>query len=174
MERCFMCGADGEFTHANRPICKKCFVLVFEKRVKSTLRENPLQKDDKVLVVGELAAFLLKLIVKMPIDVETANEVPVDVGNYDKVILGWTLDDECAEFMEKFASEFRFDDDEKLIKILKRVTDDESEQYSSIKGVDFKAKKSKLWKGFMHKFDRFHEVRYNLLRSAEEMKKVMK
>ncbi len=166
------CGREGEVVRGKQAFCRMHFIEHFEKRVKKALKERELLKGERVLVVGSLAAYLFKKFVFVPLEAEFSDSVKD--GCY-AVVIEWTMDDECVEFLKQFAGDLKFNEDKNIVKALKYVSDEDCVEYAALKGVEFVAReKDKNWSDFLDKFKDKPEMKYNLLRNALEMKNVIK
>lgn len=152
--------------------CRGCFLDQFEKRVKKALKERELLKGQRVLVVGELAGYLVKKFVHVPLELEFVSAAKD--GDYDAVIVEWTMDDECVGFLKAFGSDLVFERNEKIIKALRFVSDEDALLYAQMKSVRFAPReKDKNWQGFLQVFADHPEMKNNLLRNADEIKRLI-
>ena len=160
------CGRAGDIARGHELLCSFCFVSQFEKRVKRALRQRELKKGERVLVVGELAAHLFKKFVHVPLDVTFSSVIK---DGFDAVVTEWTLDDECVAFLEAFAAG-RFEA-QKHILMFQFVTDEDVMLYAKMNNLHFVlGDKSEHWQKFLSGFDL--DMKYNLLRSAAELRKM--
>jgi len=160
------CGRVGEI--GSEHLCSFCFIERFEKRVKKALRQRKLEKNERVLVVGEVAAYLFNKYIRVPLFVEYSSELK---EWFDAVIIEWTMDDECIAFLEAFAGGKLKDDSS--IKLFQFVSDQDVGLYAKMKNLNFiPRKKSMHWQEFLSRFDL--DMKYNLLRSAGEFRELMR
>lgn len=161
------CGREGTIKQGDKVLCTYCFIERFEKRVKKALRERVLRKGERVLIVGDVAAYLFKKFVSVPLHVEYSRELKAGFG---AVIIEWTLDDECVSFLEAFSGGLDFK--EERVKMFKFLTDEDVQSYAELKKLFFVPRtKNKHWQEFLGNFDL--DMKYNLLRSAGEIKKLV-
>ncbi len=128
---------------------KTSYELVL-RRAKKELRQNPLKKGDRVLVLddktsnSDVAAAILKDIIKgMPVKI-TKSSKPSAKSRFNKIILPNSLEDECEELLR-----FIFDKEKmkkypkNTIKLLKNIKADEIEKIAKAKKIKPKRKKAK-------------------------------
>ncbi len=197
-----ICGNGGFIVRGKQTLCTWCFIAYFEKRVKRVLKESELHKGQKVAVVGELATYLFKKFVRVPVDVRFGMRWK---GALE--VVEWTEDDEAVDFFKMFGSTFTFHADTTLyrlfqtdgtmsvknrgtstchatclglavldnsLKILRLVSDQDALSYAKLKGVAFlPRKKDKNWLGFVSQFDDYPEMKHTLARNANELRKLM-
>ena len=102
-------------------------------------------------------------------------QLPIKITNksktYDAVIVDNTLDDEAVEFLDKLSPK----DEQNIIKIFKYVSDEEVQQFAKIKKCEFIPKpKNSPWKEFLDKFREYPDMKNNLIRNINELKKLNK
>lgn len=174
-KKCHLCDVTKTFQHLGRNVCEKCFVRLIERRVKRNL-DRVFSKGDKVLVIGDLAEYFLKKSVKnLPLEITKRKKI-INIKKYDKVVVESTMDDVDAGFLaEFFGKDFKIDKNEKIIKILSAITDEEALRFARIKGIDFEVKEeNKKIKEFLKKIGQEHpEVRFNLLRNVREVEEIL-
>ena len=169
--KCYLCGKKAVICKQNdRFICNKCFCWLFEKRIRKQTRiERSFSVNDKVLVLGDVARYLVKSITK-------DMNVKIVSKNYNKKVIEWTLDDELNQFAkELFEGKSYTKEEKKVIKILKNVTDDEVKLFAKINGLKFKPNKKDI---SIQKFldnvqDKYPNAKYNLLRNISELRKII-
>ena len=146
-------------------VCKNCFLRLFKNRIKRALSEKKLKKDNIVLVQNDCAAILVKEIITLPLKIKKI------AAAYDAHIITDTMDDEAIAFMENMASA----DEKNEIKIFKYVSDEEVQQFAKIKKCEFIPKpKNSPWKEFLDKFREYPDMKNNLIRNINELKKLNK
>ncbi|MCK4589995.1 MAG: hypothetical protein KAT77_06125 [Nanoarchaeota archaeon] len=166
VEKCNLCGNLKVFKHLGRFVCNGCFVTLIEKRVKKSL-SKAFVKGERVLVVGSLAGYFMGRV-----------NVPLEIVNEkgDKIVLELTMDDVDAGFLSGFfGKDFKIDKDEKVVRILQSITDEEALRFAKLKGLEFKVSdKDKVIKDFLKKISLKHaEVRFNLLKNVKEVERVL-
>ena len=175
-KKCKSCGKGKAFAYLDSLICSKCFIRLIEKRVKKSLGKV-FSKEDKVLVVGDLADYFVSLIMKgFPIKIVKRKKMPGSLAGFDKVVVEMTMDDIDAGFLsEFFGSKFKLKTNKKMIRILQSITDEEAVRFAKIKKIKFEADDSnKVVKEFLIKISKKHpEVRYNLLKNVKEVEKIL-
>ncbi|MBW2978433.1 hypothetical protein KY331_06320 [Candidatus Woesearchaeota archaeon] len=169
--RCYLCGRTAVIKkQKNRVICNKCFCWLFEKRIrKQTRLDKSFSSGDRILVIGEVAKYLVKSITK-DMNVKLVSK------NYNKKIIEWTLDDELNQFVKgMFEGKGRRKEEKKVIKILKNVTDEEVKLFAKIKGLKFKPnKKDKAIQKFLDSVQaKYPNAKYNLLRNVSELRTII-
>ncbi|MFC1801343.1 hypothetical protein ACFLZB_02675 [Nanoarchaeota archaeon] len=171
-KKCRQCGKSQAFVYLGILICSKCFVRLIEKRVKRSLGKV-FSKNDKVLVVGDLADYFVSLIMEgFPIKIVKRKKLSGSLAGFDKVVVESTMDDIDAGFLSEFFSKkIDLKKNKKIIRILQTVTDEEALKFAKIKKISFKVDdKNKVIKEFLGKISKKHpEVRYNLLKNVKEV-----
>ena len=166
------CGRSGSVAFGKQSFCTFCFTGHFEKRVKKAFKERELSKGEKVLVVGQLASYLVKNLIHVPLQLDFMDHIKE--GDYDVIITEQTCDDECIAFLEAFAGGSIFSDDVLVLKALRYLTTDEAVAYAQLKGVPFVPRlNNSPWNAFLHGFRNSPEMKYNLLRNADELHKLL-
>jgi len=116
-----------------------------EKRVRKDIRINKLfSKNDRIYVKDKLSRFFIdKIIGTLP------KKYVNSPKKANKIVIKYTLDDECNEFLEKFM----FNKRENLIKgvkLLRTITDREALLFAKHHNIDFKPnKKTKKFRKFL-------------------------
>src|SRR3989344_4191802 len=161
-----LCGKEALLTIADKVWCRSCFIDQFERRVKKVLREKPFQRGERVLIVGNVAVFVIKRIINMPLEL-VFTERTIEG---EKAVVEWTLDDECVEFLERMSTDGRLQDDKRL-KLFMYLRDSEVAAYAQMHGIMFTSReKNPLWTSFLSQFE--PDMIYNLLRNAEELREM--
>ena len=156
---CF-CGKDALLPLGDKVWCRGCFIEQVERRIKLVLRDNKFDRGDKVLVVGNVAAFAVKKIVNMPVELTFSDTMR---EGYDAVVIQWTLDDECVAFFEQTSFQ--------AIKLFLHLRDSEVAAYAQLLGLSFTPReKNPLWTEFLA--HAAPDMMYNLLKNVEEMRKI--
>jgi len=161
-----LCGKEALLTLADKVWCRSCFIDQFERRVKKVLREKPFQRGERVFVTGNVAAFVIKRIINMPLEL-VFTERTIEG---EKAVVEWTLDDECVEFLERMSTDGQFKHDNQL-KLFLHLRDSEVAAYAEMYGITFTPrKKNPLWTTFLSQCE--PDMMYNLLRNAEELREM--
>ena len=148
--------------------CTWCFLDYFEKRVKRALRLRELKKGQKVLIVGELAAYLFRTFVHVPLIVRFGKRWK----DADFSVIEWTEDDEAVAFFGVFGENFKMRKNDDL-KILQFLSDQDALDYAQIKHISFTSrKKDKDWLAFVMQFDDHPEMKHTLVRNISELRKL--
>jgi tRNA(Ile)-lysidine synthase TilS/MesJ len=145
------------------------------------------RKDDRILVIDPLTAFLIQRIVgDLPFkmytkkyDISQLNSALVKTyikkNGINKVIIPWTMDDECCNFLEylflgKTASKLKF------YSLLLTMTDEEALLLASHNNISFKPlKKNKEIRAILRTLEeKYPETKFSLVKSAEEMQKIFR
>ena len=166
VEKCDLCGNLKGFKHLDRFVCNRCFVKLIEKRVKKGL-SGAFVKGEQVKVAGSLAKYFMDK-VNIPLEF-------VDSG-YDKIVLEMTMDDIDAGFLAGFfGKKFEWKKDDKVVRILASITDEEAVRFAEIKGINFLVSdKNQAIKDFLEKVSKKHpEIRFNLLKNVKEVEKIL-
>ena len=157
------CKKTAVYSFEQQHVCKNCFLRLFKNRIKRALSEKKLKKDDVVVIENDCAAMLVKEIIPLPI--KGINKAKT----YDAKILASTLDDEAVEFFDKLSPK----DEPNTIKIFKYLSEDEVSQFSKIKSCKFTPKpKNPALKEFLDAFQKYPDMKNNLIRNIEELKKI--
>lgn len=164
-----VCGREGSLKLADKTLCRSCFIGQIERRFRKTLGEKPLQKDEKVLVVGQLAADVFKRIVTMPLHATFSDRIQ---QGYGRVVIEWTMDDECVAFLEQMGGNWGFAADTH-VKLFRSCRDTEIATYAQLREIVFVPReKNKEWNVFLAAFDDHPDMMYNLLKNVEGIKKM--
>ncbi len=167
------CGREDAFLSEGVAVCTGCFIYQFEKRVKRTLSEHSLKKGDKVRVVGELAEYVFKKLVPIPLDATFVSSVSGVKKDYDAVVMEWTLEDECAEFLRAMGGDGTFTSDASAIHLFRSLAEEDVLRYAELRGIRFTpAAKDEHWLRFLKSFDDHPEMKRNMLRMADEFRKI--
>jgi hypothetical protein len=162
--KCYLCKRGGNIKlQKGRDICSDCFVRLIEKRVRKYVRLNKLFKRNDGLVVKDAIDryFISNL------------DLPVNFVKKGKKVVLWSMDDEVNEFVSGLFSGKKVKKT-KDIRLLKVVTDKELLLFAKIKGLKFKAnKKNNDVQKFLDAIEKKHgNIKYNLLKNIEELKKI--
>ena len=165
------CGNEGSVVRGKQVFCTNCFFDFFEKHAKKALREHELRKDENVLVVGELSAYLVKRFVHVPLKLEFSSTIR---EGYDWVIIERTLDDSCLAFFTAFCTTLRFVREDKTVSVLHYLSDADAVDYARMKGLRFTplAKEGAFWT-YLELFHAQPEMRRNMLRNADELQQLL-
>ena len=146
---------------------KSIFCSMIEKRVRRYLRINRLfEKDDRIYVKDELSKFFIdKIIGTLP---KTFTKYPKKAN---KVVIKYTLDDECNDFLEKMLYN-KHKKPVKGIKLLRAITDKEASLFAKYNNIKFEPnKKDKKIKEILDKLENLYpQTRFSLAKSIEALK----
>ena len=145
---------------------KQDFCKKIEKRIRKDIRINKFfKKDDKIYVQDKLSKFLIDHIIG------TLPKTFVTKEKANKVIIKYTLDDECNDFLEKLLYNKK-NPKIKGIKLLRSITDKEALLFAKYNGIEFKPnKKDKKIKEILDKLENLYpQTRFSLLKSIESLK----
>jgi hypothetical protein len=181
--KCYLCRKNATIKQQkNRYICDNCFCRLIIKRIRKFCRLNKVfKKNDKILVIGELNKYLAKNVVeKRPVKLffrARDNKDFVKKNKINKILIQWTLDDEANNFLLglfKGAKIKKFD--EKYIKFLVSITNEEAGKFAKIKKLKFKANKIDAFiKKLVDDLHKEHpSARYTLLKNLQELAKLRK
>lgn len=152
--------------------CDKCFLTVIEKRVRKSLGKV-FFKDAKVLVVGDLAEYFVRNVVGgLLVKITKRNKIPSDFSNFDLVVVEETMDDVDSDFLTNFfGKKAVIKNNDKIVKILKSITDEEAIRFAKVKKIKFKINsKNEEINNFLKKISEKHpEIKYNLLKNVSEV-----
>lgn len=168
------------------PLCSRCFAEIIEKRVRKGLRtKKVIRKNDKILVIDDrsmksaVGKYLLKSIIKglpVEIDIKKSKKPDISSAKHTKIIVPWSLEDECEEFLKivfEKKNPARFP--KKAVKLLKNVSEDEIESFARIKKLKPNKKKkpkSKI-REMLDKLEKnYPGYKFSLFKSAERIKSI--
>jgi tRNA(Ile)-lysidine synthase TilS/MesJ len=171
--KCYLCNKAAKIKQQKgRAVCNQCFVRLIEKRIrKQTRLEKSFKPKDKILVLGDVADYLVKSITKnMNIRIFSRKNKKIN-----KIVVEHTLDDELNQFVKEIFQNKKHKKQGKTIKILKNITDKDIMLFAKIKGLRFKPnKKDKKFQDFLDQVQaRYPNAKYNLLRNMEELRKIL-
>ena len=181
--KCYLCRKSANIKQQkDRYVCDNCFVRLITKRVRKFCRLNKIfKKNDRILVIGELNKYLAKNVVeKRPVKLffrSKENKEFIKKNKINKVLLQWTLDDEANNFLlGLFKGQKIKKFDEKYIKFLVSITNDEALMFAKIKKLKFKANKMDPYiKRLIDKMHKEHpSARYTLLNNIEMLNRLTK
>ncbi len=153
--------------------CKKCFIKIFEKRIRRELQKYTwFTKKDKVTILDDgtckvaiLKQLVLPLLEQARINVKFRKSMPkagriISAENMEDVVLGFLTTVITNKTWKK----------DKIVRPLRQLTDKEINQYAKLKGLkEFKRKKDEI-SGFLTEMDkRYTETKYALLKSSEKL-----
>ncbi len=165
-------------------VCRTCFLEIIEKRVRKDFRTKKLiRKNDRILMIDNgskefaVGGYLLNNIIKnLPVKITKikTNKTILPkktTKKYDKIIIPWSLDDECEEFLNMvFNKKKRSKFSKKTIKPLMNVSDEEIELFAKIKGFKYKKRpKSKIKKMLDLLEKRYPGYKFSLLNSTKAL-----
>jgi len=136
------------------------------------------QKNDKILVYGDLSHYFIKKILKeLPIKIiriKTTKDFNKYKKPYKKVI-EYTLDDEINFFLKKLFTKFESKKNN-TIKILKLITDEEAFQYAKFHKINFKSnEKNEVIEEFINNLEKnYPDIKFSLLKSDFKLENLLK
>jgi hypothetical protein len=174
---CYLCKGKGVVKQQKgRAICERCFCRIIEKRIRKYVRVNEcFSNNDKVLVVGDLAKFFVESIVgERPLKLYFSNKEDKELikkNNINKIAKTWTMDDEDNKFLESVFSDKSRKIDNKYVKMLTSITDEEASIFAKFKGIKFKPnKKNKDVMELMEELSKKHvHAKYSLIKNIREL-----
>ena len=146
---------------------KKQFCNKIEKRIRKDIRINKLfSKGDKIYVKDKLSKFLIdKIIGTLP------KEFVKSSKKANKIVVKFTLDDECNDFLEKIMFNKNIKK-VKGIKLLQTITDKEALLFAKYNNIEFNTnKKNKKIKEILDRLENLYpQTRYSLLKSIKSLR----
>tara|TARA_Y100000310_G_scaffold345548_1_gene466385 strand:- start:3540 stop:3986 length:447 start_codon:yes stop_codon:yes gene_type:complete len=146
---------------------KSDFSKRIEKRIRKDIRINKIfTKNDKIYVKDKLSKYFIdKILGTMP------KTFVKDPKKANKVIIKYTLDDECNDFLEHFM----FGKKKKTVKgvkLLKSITDKEALLFAKYNNIKFTPnKKEEKITDILDELERsYPQTRFSLLKSIESLK----
>ncbi len=126
-------------------LCNGCFLEQIEKRVRKELRKsNWIRKNDKVLLIinenkeSFVTEYLFNSILKnFPINVEKekTETIASKLDRYDRIVIPWNMDDEATLFLNEIFENESYDNvPDKVVKLLRNVSDKEVGLFAKLKG----------------------------------------
>ncbi|MDP7323218.1 MAG: hypothetical protein QF632_00490 [Candidatus Woesearchaeota archaeon] len=139
-----------------------------QRKIRKYVRLNkPFQKDDKIYVNSRFCKVLLKEILKdLPVTYVTTEK------KANKVVIPWTLDDEINDFLQNIFQRKSLKTNQKVIKLLKPITDKEAALLAEKKDCHFTPnKKDPEIKHMIENLQKDHpEIKHGLLKTASELR----
>lgn len=131
--------------------CIPCFTNHIEKKVKKTIREAGIQKNQKVLLIndktvkGVVSEFLFKLIIKdLPLKLEIKEAFDEqNLNNYDKIILQNNLDDCSEDILLTILNAKQTGKSNKIICTIENLSEKEILAYAKIKHLNYEKELTK-------------------------------
>jgi hypothetical protein len=192
---CTNCKNDAIITISSNPFCKKCFKTICGKRIRKFIRSTAyVNKNDKVLIVGELTEKVFKEIIKgLPLKIETIGDkefhsdtlkfikrLEKQQDKYDKIIIPWTAEHECCLFLEQMTSKkpnFSYlgkTINNKFIKLFRILTEEEAIQLAKQNNLTFIERKQDTFTEILDKMQsKYPEARFSLLKSIDNLEEVL-
>jgi tRNA(Ile)-lysidine synthase TilS/MesJ len=159
-------------------VCRTCFLEIIEKRVRKEFRTKKLiKKNDRILMIDNgskefaVGEYLLNNIIKnLPAKIEIKKSSK-STKKYDKIIIPWSLDDECEEFLNMvFNKKKQPKFSKKAIKLLMNVSDEEIGLFAKIKGFKHKKRKKSKIKQMLDLLEkRYPGYKFSLLNSTKAL-----
>jgi len=175
------------FTYS-QDLCRKCFLRLIEARVRKYSRLSKLfRRDDHILTIDPLTHFLVKRIVaELPLEIYYKNMKITDLetttakkyignNNINKIIIPWTIDDECSLFLEKlFAGKRAIS--QKYYSLLLTMTDEEALLFARFNNLRFVSlQKNRDFLGIVNAMqEKYPETKFSLMKSIKEMHTILK
>jgi DNA-directed RNA polymerase subunit RPC12/RpoP len=169
--KCLHCNNEANIVQADKTyLCDRCFAKMIEKRVRKDIRINKLfRKNDRVLVVGDIAFYFVNKINYMPIKIFKRNEIDnnfVKKNKINKIVVQDSLDDVINIGLKSVFGNRKIKKSKDII-VFRTVTDKELSMFAKIIGMKFKEnKKDKKIQDFINKVeDVYSDTKYKILRS---------
>jgi hypothetical protein len=146
---------------------KSNFCSNIEKRVRKRLRLDELfKKNDIIYVKDKLSLYFIEKIIG-----DLPKSFTKDPKKASKIVIKYTLDDECNEFLEKLMFN-KAKKPTKGISVLNVLTDKEAILFAKYNNIDFEPnKKNKVIKEILDKLENMYpQTRYSLAKSIKSMK----
>ncbi len=197
--KCSHCKNPAGIEIRKEAFCSSCLCDLLERRIRKFIRtSNYLRKNDKVLIVGEFAAAIIKDIVKgLPLEIKVIDDkefnqdpkkfiknLQKNQERYDKIILPWTAEHECCLFLEQMAAE---DADFSLlgnviernnshyIKLFRALLKEEVEAFAEFKKFKFAKREPDIYTKMLDTMDtKYPESRFSLLKSIDSLSQALK
>jgi hypothetical protein len=193
---CIKCGKKATISLPNLNACNGCFLKIIDKRVRKEIRINELiRSNDKILIIDDgscqakLSIFLLKEIIKDPtVNIKIKKEKfdlgKESEGDYTKIVIPWDADKEAdyffcsvlenskAKYLGHYTLKNRI-----YLKILLHVLHQETELFCKLKKIEYKKtkKKADLMSRMIGRLEKeYPEIKFGLIKSSEEAKKIYK
>ncbi|HDD70611.1 MAG TPA: hypothetical protein ENF94_00460 [Candidatus Woesearchaeota archaeon] len=152
--------------------CKRCFLRIFEKRVRKELqRYRWFKKGDKVLILDDSTS-KTDILKEVFLPLVEAIRIPVKIGKRRRkgyrIVTPENADDECHAFLAAITKNKEWKKKEE-IKPLRQITDEEIQLYIKIKGFNpYKRKKDELYEFIDDMEKKYPETKFALLKSSEQ------
>jgi hypothetical protein len=165
----------GKNIFSEEKYCDKCFLKIFEKRIRKELQNYKwFKKKEKALIIDDKTTKtkIIKELVQ-PL-IETA-QIHVETGKKEKkgyrTISPENLEDTAEKFLETTIKNKKLKKDKK-IRPLQKITDAEINQYAKIKKLKrYERKKSRIIT-FLDELEKKNpEIKYSLLKIIEQLKR---
>ncbi len=161
-------------------LCDNCFIDVVEKRVKKELRNKwKFKKDQRILIIedetkeGKVSSYLAKLVTKdLPLFIEIKKNIDLnkESDNYDVIFIPWSLDNEIQSFLGNIFGnkEIELEKNNKIIKLLKNLSEEEIEMVAKVKNISFIKKEVSELKQFIENIEKkYPGSKFALLKSKD-------
>ncbi len=191
--KCVKCNAQATIHLENLDVCRGCFQKIIQKRVRKEIRIKKLiEKDDIILLIDDgsaeakLSIYLLKETINLPVKIDVKKKsymLGEEIkGKYTKIVIPWNADKEgeyllnCFFEKEKpeYLMHFRIKT-KTYLKPLVHVMHKEIAEFCKIKDFKFTEKKYvTAGSDMINKLQKeYPEITFSLVKSAEELKKVI-
>lgn len=176
MSNCVVCKKEAAF-QLQEWYCNACFCAVLERRIKKYIRaECPLQKGDHVIVVGDLAHYILKKIIQgLPVKMECRETIPHTLPPHTKLILPWTMDKEASIFLDDlFQGKLVYDNNPHVIKLFLSITIPELKKYAEILHIHFSEEEHNTVFDILNQLEeKYPSTKYSLVKSVRSLHNIM-
>lgn len=137
--KCFICNDKKVFKKDNKYLCEKCFLRLFDKKVRRWIRQNKvISKGDIIFAKGEVTRHILNNIFKDgQIKIISKKSKLKDL----KEIVEKSSDDYICDFMKDLISGKRPKSYKKEVSLLRQFSDDDILLYAKINRLKFNPKK---------------------------------
>ena len=192
--QCTNCTKEAVITISSNPFCRKCFKAICGKRIRRFIRSTEyVKKNDRVLIVGQLAAAVFKEIVKdLPLKIKTIDDNAfhsdslkfinnIKNEGYDRIILPWTAEHECCLFLKEMTSKNPDFSNlgktigNKFMKLFRSLTEEETIELAKINNLSFTPRKRDTYTDILDKMQKkYPEARFSLLKSIDSLEEALK
>jgi len=165
----------GKKTAEGLKYCKKCFLRIFEKRIRRELQRYPwFKKKEKVIILDDgtcKMGILKQQVLPLLEDVRVQIKIGKKKIKGCRIISPENLEDVVGEFLEKVLENKKFKADN-VIRPLRQITDKEINKYAEFKSLQyFKRKKNDILK-FVDAMEKdYPETKFALLKVSQKIQK---
>lgn len=179
MDNCVKCKQPGMFK-MHEWYCNRCFCEVIEKRLRKHLSENPIIKGEHLIVFGDLAQHVLRVLIKdLPVTitlVQTGDELQRARKQYPKArcILPETMEDKLVIFLQGFFHGHIETTTSQDIMLFQPITIQELLKYAELKELPLPAINHHELLGQLNKFEeKYPSAKHGLLNSAKAINNIL-